>query len=792
MRLHTFACCALAAAVAAAGELTLEIPLDASSIELVDQGCFTGVFAPGAGLIETEGAPRLPVVPVRIAMPTGTRAVSLEVLGAEYQALPGIHRIQPAGRLYPLSLCELALPAPPDPHIYGSDSAYPAQACRLNGSSAIWGIPVAQAWVFPVRWDPAGLELSVLRSLTVRVMYEDDPSVRLVSRRTAWSESESMDLARSLVVNPEGVSPSGAELVGARDLAYGQYVIICSEEYQAAAQELADWKTAKGIPATVHTVGTIQGMYSCWDMQQELRAFLTDCRDEGADYVLIMGDDDRVEARDAILSAYGYEEYAPCDLYFADNNDTEPGADRWDVNGNHVWGETTDDIDWHPDLWVGRASVNTAAEAAIFVGKVLVYESAPSALDYFETAPEAMRVGYSTGVLWYSPYYSGATSGDIIASYAPSGDWEHEMCYEENGNSGAITTAMIDAGPHHVYHASHGSQTFMYTSYGSNYTVDMIMGQTNISSGGLPAIWNSIACDIGQIDGYECCGDAWIGSPQGGGFGAFNSRFGWGHYGAPGYGPSERICERFYYEHWQNDIHPLGQAHLVSMDHFAPPSAHADSFDVDVLDWCLKEYNLLGDPEIDMWTSDPVALDVDVPASIPGTCGVTVTVSSGGSPLQGALVCLQKGDWQTGEVYATGTTDAAGQATLWVEPATTGQMTATVTCHDHIPWQGSITVSSVGLEGPQGGPAASSLGSVHPCPATTSAVIPFSLAGPCAVRIEIFDLAGRIVAVPLDGERPAGSGSVVWDAGEAPSGIYLVRMSADGFEAAAGIAVIRP
>jgi hypothetical protein len=351
---------------------------------------------------------------------------------------------------------------------------------------------------------------------------------------------------------------------------------------------------------------------------------------------------------------------------------------------------------------------------------------------------------------------------------------------------------MIDAGPHHVYHASHGSQTFMYTSYGSNYTVDMIMGQTNISSGGLPAIWNSIACDIGQIDGYECCGDAWIGSPQGGGFGAFNSRFGWGHYGAPGYGPSERICERFYYEHWQNDIHPLGQAHLVSMDHFAPPSAHADSFDVDVLDWCLKEYNLLGDPEIDMWTSDPVALDVDVPASIPGTCGVTVTVSSGGSPLQGALVCLQKGDWQTGEVYATGTTDAAGQATLWVEPATTGQMTATVTCHDHIPWQGSITVSSVGLEGPQGGPAASSLGSVHPCPATTSAVIPFSLAGPCAVRIEIFDLAGRIVAVPLDGERPAGSGSVVWDAGEAPSGIYLVRMSADGFEAAAGIAVIRP
>ena len=88
----------------------------------------------------------------------------------------------------------------------------------------------------------------------------------------------------------------------------------------------------------------------------------------------------------------------------------------------------------------------------------------------------------------------------ISNNYLPSG-WEELGCYESTGNnSSSITVAMINDGPHHIFHGSHGSQTDMYTSYGSSYTVSQIMNQTNISSGNLPAIWNSFACLIGNMD----------------------------------------------------------------------------------------------------------------------------------------------------------------------------------------------------------------------------------------------------------------------------------------------------
>jgi hypothetical protein len=719
----------------------------------------------------------------------------VEVLDADYESVRGFFDILPAGPLVPFSVEADVRPVDPDPHIYNRDEFFPYQVCEIASSGVIWGIPLAYLDVSAVRWNPVSRELQVLSGVSVRVTYEYDPDLLLVTRRLQSSEIKAQQLVSKMVVNPGGVSPSGAEFVSARDLAYGQYVIITHPDYESAAQTLADWKTAKGIPTNVYTTDWVSSQYSCYDLQQEMRAFLTDCRDEGADYVLIYGDDDRIAARDAYMAAYSYTDNAPCDLYFADINDTAPGADRWDSNGNHVWGETSDDVDWHPDLWVGRASVNSASEATLFVDKVFIYEQIASA-DYFETAPIEMRIGYTTGVLWYSPYYPGSASAEIISGYVPSAVWEEEKCYESSGNNNAsITIAMINAGPHHVFHASHGSQTYMYTSYGSNYGVSDIMGHTNISSGNLPAIWNSIACFIGQIDGYECCGDAWIASPNGGGFGAWNSRYGWGHYGEPGYGPSERICERFYYEHWVAGNIELGMAHLVSMDHFTPPSAHSDSFEVDVLDWCIKEYNLLGEPELPMWTLAMIPMSVTHPGYIGGATTVDVTVTDDtDAPVENARVCLQKGDWQTGEVYEIGYTDASGQVSIYVNPSTAGTMDITVWAHNHETYQGTIDCGvGIGDEGEQ--VYQWSLRPVTPSPAMTSATIGFSMAAPGRARIDVYDLSGRLVTTLAEENLGAGSHSIVWDLrsdGEpVPSGLYYVRFESGSFQDARSVMVLR-
>jgi hypothetical protein len=788
--------------LASAGQLSVTVPFDDTDLSITREGMYTAVTMPGLPGMFTAGVPALPVMPVKIALPTGCSATVIKVTSENWETVSGRYEVQPSSGCVPISAGVSHVQALPDQNIYSRDSYFPSLSAQLASSSVYWGIPIAYVNVHPVRWNPTTKTLQVLKSLTLNVQYSEDESVRLVSRRTQASEDMSMDIAGRLVLNPDGVSASGASIVAPNELTYGQYVIITHPDYLSQAQELANWKTAKGIPTGVYTTTWIESQYSCADLQQEMRAFLTDCRNDGTDYVLIFGDDDKVPCRDAIfIGDASFTEQGPSDLYFADINDTAPGADLWNSNGNSIWGEVPypyqmpqpagyDQVDYHPDLWVGRASVNTSSEADIFVNKVFLYEGVQS-VDYFETAPRELRIGYTTGILWSSPFISGSADAESISTFVPSAAWEEEKLYEEYGtNSYQLTIDMINAGPQHVFHASHGAETFMYTSYGSNYTVAHIMAQTNIQSGGLPAIWQSISCLIGALDyATDCCGDAWLNSPNGGGFGNFNSRYGFGNFAGPCTGPSEMLCIRFYQDHWQNDIYNLGIAHGTSMDYYSPP-------DSVYMDWCLKEYNLFGDPELPMWTEPATALSVSHVSSISGTTPVSFTVTSGGNPVENARVCIQKGDWKTGETYLVGYTNASGQVSLYATPSTTGTMSATVWARNHTPYMGTITVTGVGTEETTSPLATTRLNPVSPNPAVESATLSFSIAVPSVVSLEVYDLGGRKVTTLVNQEMQAGIHSIVWDITDAsgrtvPAGVYHVRLSTAGFSEVSSVMVLR-
>lgn len=70
-----------------------------------------------------------------------------------------------------------------------------------------------------------------------------------------------------------------------------------------------------------------------------------------------------------------------------------------------------------------------------------------------------------------------------------------------------------------------------------------------------------------------------------------------------------------------------------------------------------------------------------------------------------------------------------------------------------------------------------------PNPFTTRTTLGFTLARSGPVRVQIFDLAGRLVRTLVDRELPAGAAAVAWDARDdagarAPAGLYLVRVRA--------------
>ncbi|MCU0611388.1 MAG: C25 family cysteine peptidase, partial [Candidatus Eisenbacteria bacterium] len=121
----------------------------------------------------------------------------------------------------------------------------------------------------------------------------------------------------------------------------------------------------------------------------------------------------------------------------------------------------------------------------------------------------------------------------------------------------------------------------------------------------------------------------------------------------------------------------------------------------------FEQYNILGDPSLLMYTLVPSPLAATFPATIPaGTPqSVAITVTRGGAPCQGALVCLYK----AGEVHAAGYTDVAGQANLSIPSATAGTMEVTATAFNSIAFLDDITVGGGGDPEPPSMPAWSSL-----------------------------------------------------------------------------------
>ena len=77
-----------------------------------------------------------------------------------------------------------------------------------------------------------------------------------------------------------------------------------------------------------------------------------------------------------------------------------------------------------------------------------------------------------------------------------------------------------------------------------------------------------------------------------------------------------------------------------------------------------------------------------------------------------------------------------------------------------------------------GAPKELSLGSNYPNPFNPVTVIPYGVAERSRVRISVYDLLGREVALLVDEAVSAGRYEALWDASRLPTGVYVVRLEA--------------
>jgi hypothetical protein len=639
-----------------------QVDLSQEQIELQMVDGYTKVRIQGYEMTDRVGAPELPAKSISIALPFGAKDFKVDIVDTQTEVLDGDFLVSCAQPPVILSRTEMTQIVSPDEDVYGSDELYPQHIIEIRGTGVCDNQQICELVIYPMQYRPKSRQLLHHKSVSFKITYEGGNKIP--------THGENV---QKMVINPEDLM----EAKTPRTRENISYLIISNPPLDTVFQRLADWKTQKGIPAQVRTVDWIIGHYTGEDNAACIRNYIKTLPDSNIQYVLLGGDTYMIPCRYAyaMTCSAGFwprEDSLPCDLYYADLQGD------WNFDGDGLYGEIEDSIDLYPDLLIGRAPVESITEAQSFVNKILTYEKNPPH-SYLDNALLLAEV------LWTSPFTDQGIHKNRMEAESFPPNLEVTKLYETLGNeSRASVMNAIRNGQNLINHDGHGNTTYMGVGIGGLNYADL----DTISNGEKCGVIFSLGCWTAAFD-FSCIAEAWMNNSDGGGV-AFvgNSSYGWGSPGNPGFGISDILDSRFFYSLLVENNHNIGAALAVCKAHFIPYSREKN-----VYRWHQYQLNLLGDPEMMVWTALPESIIVAAPQSISsGSSNVLFAVhnKTTSQPISGALVCLMKGE----ESYASGYTDASGQVFLEANPATAGDFQLTVTAHNYIPLETTIPVAS--------------------------------------------------------------------------------------------------
>ncbi len=672
----------------------------------------TGVDQAGApvtaGFLRAPGRPEMPFRDLLILLPPGQRALAAEVVPVD-----GIVALPPGDTTpCPPLLSSEGLPGAGN--VAGeADDRYPASWGELTGQAVWHGMGLATVRIHPERlrrtsagkpWD----QRESATDFTIRLQLDDDPAPRAVRLRShpGGADLQPAALAR-LVANPSARDAYAIPAAVSGDRAAGDafaptlvpsldgpavgMVIVTTDELSSVFQQLADYKTARGLPTVVRTLSWIQATYPAGeDLPATIRSFLTDAYVRwGADYALLGGDVELLPVRMVYNSFYpsGTGSHIPVDLYYG-------GLDGdWNADGDQTPGEPYfntydpgDGADLAPELHVGRAPVRSAAEAQVFVAKILAHERDA-------VGPHLAQVLFLSEVLFPSAYtpgtpieidgaaYSEAIITEVLEGknvpvtrhYEASPLWPGSLPETKAGVLAAMNTGLYG----YINHIGHG------------FFFDMSVGDKTLSLTDAAALVNSphafilnnLNCASAAFD-YHSIMERFMTNAQGGAVLAIGSS-------RAAFAQTAGYFQKSFYAAVFDERQPSAGA-AVDASRLVWLAASQQNT---VERWTQMAMAVLGDPSLQLWTAAPQTLTVTAPAVLPlGPSTALIEVRRAGVSLAGARVCLYK----AGDVLATGLTGADGTVALDVVPNSAGDLDLTVTAADCIPYAGGVAVGGSG------------------------------------------------------------------------------------------------
>ena len=600
-------------------------------------GDFVRIQMAGATYSERIGAPELPVIRTIIEIPQGA-VPSLEVMPDEIDTF----------YLDDYSLPELIYPhQPPVPKIADyeakfvfDEDVYSSQSPVFDFDAEIVDISqardhrIALVEIHPVNYVPAAGKVMIIRSGKVVLK---TPAADI--KETRYEKIRHRSPYYDQIIEPYILNASFYREMWVVPVEI-EMIVVADASYTSQLEDFVHWKKRKGYDVDLKTASELGGTTT------GIKNYIQNKYDsDDVDFVVLVGDVGSIPAFTGGSSGSS-----------SDNPYSE-------LSGS----------DYIPDCFVGRMSLASAAQVSELAGRTVVYE----------------HFGFGSGTSWTlgvclpasddgSFHTLAENTQRYVASthFGPYGYTRIDTIWAYYGGTGSDVISSINAGVMLVDYTGHGYNAGWG---GPAVSQDDVRNLTN--QGKYPMVISN-ACLTGTFGEYsECFMETWIRQTDKGAIaslGASNSSY-WDEDDEM----ERRMIDSVFVSEWMFTA-GMRLKGLMGVYH----SYYSSS------EYYFDMYNLLGDPSVALWWGVPQNLSASYPSTAtPGNGSISINITTGGTPLENALVCIT----DDGDIHSAAYTDPSGNVMLSYTGASIGDtLWLTATAYNKIPYEGYIVISGSG------------------------------------------------------------------------------------------------
>ena len=512
-----------------------------------------GKFATQLPVRQSPDEPMIPYIPVRVLLPQGEKFQELVVdRGGSTKELSNI-TIPLFGKQAPIS----------GPYYQGDQleidsyplkGTYPGEYYREFGLQRKMGYDILIINLYPYQYNIETKTLSYCENIDLYILTVPDEEFAAEQNRLLVTSEKAQGDIRRLVSNPEMVDTYHKYPVTLGgilpDPTQPYSMVVITDAIRAPYfADYIEWKNETGNSTAIFLTGDIYSSYPGTDNQEKIRNFIIDANetfsttDTPLQYVLLGGDDSIVPVRGMYCFVSGlwnnYEDYRiPSDVYYSNLDG------NWDENGNGIYGELDDGIDWFAEVAVGRIPAMSEQDFYNFFQKNMHYATSPSYSNDI-----AIMIGESLDAITWGGDYK-----DEIIPLMPE-DFHIQTFYERDGTYDNIgIREAVWNGLGILNHLGHSNENTVFGM--TNYQVN----QLNNTEFGLAYSQGcyTAAFDYTTTQDSEAIGQRLVNAS--GGFFAFigNTRYGW-YWPGSTEGASQLFDLTFFEGLFEQDIRNIGK-----------------------------------------------------------------------------------------------------------------------------------------------------------------------------------------------------------------------------------------